>query len=95
MIKIIAKLQVKPECKEELIKLVTPLIEASRAEAGNIDYGLHESLEDPNSLAFIEIWKDQAAIDSHNASEHFTSTLPKVAPLCEGPMTADFYKVLV
>ncbi len=35
-------------------------------------------------LAFIECWKDQAAIDIHNATEHFTGTFPKLLELCDG-----------
>lgn len=91
MIKIVAQAKVKPQCKEKFIELAKPLVAASRAEAGNISYHLHESLEDPCTMAFIEFWKDQAAIDFHNATEHFTTICPKFSELFEGDMDVVHY----
>lgn len=95
MIKIVAKISVKPECKEEFLKVAATLVEASQAEEGNIAYNLHEDIANPNSLAFIEIWKDQAAIDFHNQTEHFISAGEKFGSLCAAPMDIALYKVLI
>ncbi len=95
MIKIVAKAKVKPDCKEKFIELAKPLVAASQAEEGNIAYHLHESLEDPYTMAFIEFWKDQAAIDFHNATPHFTSICPQFDALFDGPMdVAHFVEVV-
>lgn len=59
------------------------IVEKSQAEAGNISYTLNQSINDAQDFAMIEIWKDQAAIDEHNASEHFTRILPQIGVLCE------------
>ena len=95
MIKIVAKCHVKPEGKEEFLKLAETLVAASKAEEGNIDYALHESVQDPYALAFIEVWRDPAAIDSHNHSEHFTTIFPQLGALCDGPDDIAVYKVLI
>ncbi|MDO5639375.1 MAG: putative quinol monooxygenase [Neisseria sp.] len=70
-IKIVATIMAKPEYRQELLGCFQPLIQASREEAGNLSYDLHEALDNPNRLVFIEHWQSQAAIDEHNASEHF------------------------
>ena len=95
MIKIIAKTTVPTENLNTFIPLAKPLVAASQAEQGNIFYNLHQSQENPEELVFIEAWKDQAAIDSHNASPHFTQTLPKLAELCSSKMTIEKYNVLI
>jgi quinol monooxygenase YgiN len=92
MIKIVAKMPVKEELKEQFVATAKELVEKSAAEAGNISYSLNASLENPNVFAMIEIWKDQAAIESHNNTEHFTGILPKLADMCAGEITIDQYE---
>ena len=82
MIKIVAKNYVKPECVQLFKDTAKELIEKSRAEEGNIFYTLNVSKNDPNTLVFIEDWKDQAAIDFHNNTDHYFMIFPKLANLC-------------
>lgn len=91
MIKIVAKMHVKPGKAEEFKAMAKELVEKSRAEAGNVFYSLNVSTADPEALAFIECWKDQAAIETHNQTAHFTTILPKLAELCEAGAPADFF----
>lgn len=95
MIKIIAKTTVSPENLESFISLAKPLVAASQTEAGNIFYNLHQSQSHPEELVFLEAWKDQEAIDRHNASPHFTTFLPRLASLCAAEMTIEKYDVIV
>ena len=83
MIKIVARLLVKEDKVEEFKAAAKELVEKSRAEEGNVFYSLNVSTANPRLLAFIECWKDQAAIDVHNATEHFTTILPKLGGMCE------------
>lgn len=82
MIKIVAKNHVKPECVQAFKDAAKELIEKSRQEEGNIFYTLNVSKNNPNTLVFIEAWKDQAAIDFHNQTDHFTSIVPKLHQMC-------------
>lgn len=84
MIKIIATMPVKAAKVEEFKAIARELVAKSAAEEGNISYSLNVSQADPNRFAVVEFWKDQAAIDFHNATEHFTTLLPKLAELCDG-----------
>ena len=83
MIKIIAKRLVREECVEEYLRLTSELVAASQAEPGGITYTLNRCVETPCQFAFIEVWKDQEAIDAHNASEHFTRIVPQLRKLLE------------
>ena len=94
MIKIVAKMPVKAGEVENFKALTKDLIEKSRAEEGNVLYTLNVSLADPQCLTFIEFWKDQAAIDIHNATEHFTGTFPKLVELCDGEPVVDLFEEL-
>ena len=91
MIKIVAKMRVKPDKVEEFKATAKELVEKSRAEEGNVFYSLNVSTADPCVLAFIECWKDQAAIDFHNATEHFTGILPKLAEFCESAQPVNLF----
>ena len=95
MIKIIAKFQVKPEKIYKFRALGAELVESSRAEAGNLSYTMNVNTTDPLLYAFIEVWKDQAAIDSHNASEHFTRLFPQLEDMVFGIVRCEFYTEVV
>ena len=82
MIKIVAEMTVKPECLDAFLEAAKELVAQSAAEAGNISYTLNQSLADPHTLAFIETWRDQAAVDIHGATPHFTTILPKLREFC-------------
>lgn len=81
MIKIVAKSQVKPEYKDEYIRLAKKLVAASKAEEGNIFYDLHQAQEDPYVLTMIEGWQDQESIEKHNGSESFRTIVPELGKM--------------
>lgn len=88
MIKIIAKNIIKDGEKENFKEL----IEKSRAEEGNISYGLYEDIENLNVLTFIEEWKDMDAVNFHNSTEHFKRIVPMLAEFREGNSEVSLYK---
>ena len=90
MITIVAKFIIHKGQESTFKKLVEELREASRAEAGNIEYVLHKKVDDPLTFCLIEKWKDQAAIDLHNSTPHFTGIVPKIVELAE--VTIDVYE---
>ena len=83
MIKIIVRNKIRQGRKAEFLVLVKELVEESRKEEGNITYGLWQDRSDPDILTFVEDWKDQAAIDAHNATEHFKRIVPLMIKLVD------------
>jgi autoinducer 2-degrading protein len=51
--------------------LFRELRDASRQEAGVIQFDIGRSRENPNVFALWEVYRDQQAIDAHLATEHF------------------------
>ena len=92
MIKIIAKILVKEDAIEQFQKEAEELIERSRAEEGNVAYTLNQNIKEPSEHVFMEIWKDDDAIQKHNSSEHFTSIFPKLSALAKEDPVVDLYK---
>ena len=83
MIKIVSKNLIKEDKIEEFKSLMKELVEKSSAEEGNIHYSLNVSRENPRMFAFIEIWREQEAIDKHNATEHFQRLVPMMRSMRE------------
>ena len=44
------------------------VVDAIRAEEGNLRYAYFFPMEDPDTVLLIDQWRDQAAIDAHHAS---------------------------
>jgi quinol monooxygenase YgiN len=75
---IVATITMKSEYKAEILKAVKTVVDATRKEPGNIFYDVFEDVKDPLKLTFIETWKSQSAIDSHNNSAHFKAFVKAV-----------------
>lgn len=92
MITIVARCSVKPDTADEFMKIARGLVEASRSEDGNVSYDLYVDLADPAKFTFIEVWKDRAAIDSHNETPHFRDFGERAGPLFAGPLDIALYR---
>ena len=68
---ITAVLKVKPDDLEEVITELKDVVDQSRKEKANIQYNLHQAIDDKNVLTLYEVWKNQAGLDKHNEQEYF------------------------
>ena len=68
---IVATVTIKPEYKDDVLKAIKTVVDATRKEPGNIFYDVFEDTKNPLKFIFIETWKSQAAIDAHNKAAHF------------------------
>ncbi len=92
MIKILAKIVVKEDRIEQFHNTAAELVEKSRAEEGNVAYTLNQNIKDPAEHMFMEVWKDEDAINEHNASEHFTGIFPKLAEMAKEEPVVELYR---
>ena len=81
MVYIIAYLSAHPGKGSEVVSLAAPLIEATRREAGCITYELFCKPADPDTLVFVETWKDKAAVEAHFAQPHLKAFQAAMADL--------------
>jgi quinol monooxygenase YgiN len=83
MIAIVAKFIVKEGEESNFLTTIDGLIKASQAEKGCIEYLLHKDTQKPLYYCLIEKWKDQEAVDIHNNTAHFTTTVPKLIKIAK------------
>ena len=91
MIKIVSRNIIKEGELDHVKEILKELVQKSAAEEGNVFYTLNQDINEPNVLTFIECWKDQDAINIHNATEHFQRIVPQMKALCEGGIV-NFYE---
>ncbi|GIP53768.1 putative quinol monooxygenase [Paenibacillus vini] len=91
MIIIHAEMKVNREVEAEFLESVQELIEASRAEAGNVSYKLLKDTDQDDTYLMIEQWKDQEAVAAHNASSHFQAFVAPAAQFLTAPLQAQAF----
>lgn len=86
MIIIHAEFTVDSAKHQAFVQEIQPLIVASRLEDGNISYNLYKDTEQDNIFTMVEVWKDDKAVEIHNASEPFTSFVAKAGNFLTAPL---------
>jgi quinol monooxygenase YgiN len=59
-----------PANVEPLRPHMIQMMSASQAEDGCLTYAYAEDVADPGLIRVFEMWRDQAALDAHFASDH-------------------------
>ncbi|MCR4765124.1 MAG: antibiotic biosynthesis monooxygenase [Bacteroidaceae bacterium] len=80
-IRLNCKLTVDVTNRDKAIELCKQLVAASLSDEGVIDYDVLASVSHDDRLMIFETWKDQASLDKHSASVHFTSLVPQIQQL--------------
>ncbi|MFG6494893.1 putative quinol monooxygenase [Fictibacillus sp. UD] len=91
MIIIHAGLTVLKEKEEAFLEEVKTLVEASRAESGNIQYDLMKDTEKEATYMMVEVWENQEAVQNHNTSEHFVAFGEKAPSFMAAPTDVKIY----
>ena len=79
MIAVIAKLPVKPEKKEKALETIQTLMRRVAEEEGTVSYTINMSDQDPDTLVFIEHYRDMDALTAHSESPHFKEFMKQSA----------------
>lgn len=82
---LIARVKVKEDKIEELKSAALKIVADSRAEEGNINYDIHQSVEDETLFFWHETWKNKAAIDEHFETPFFKEFFEAVGGLVAEP----------
>ena len=84
---------VKPDKREEFIKLATEATKQTRKEPGNLSYNVYEETTYPNSFIFFEEWKSRGSLDKHLATPYAKSIVEKFSELVEGEPSLRVYYI--
>ncbi len=82
---LVARLKVKEDAIEEAKEAALSITEESRAEAGNINYDIHQAIDDPTVFVWHETWVNKAAIDQHFEKDFFKEFFAKVSAVAAEP----------
>jgi quinol monooxygenase YgiN len=84
MVSVIARLPMKEDKVEEAIAAIKELMVEVAKEEGTVLYTLNRDPKNPNTLVFMERYKDKTALDAHAATPHFKAFFAKGASLLSG-----------
>ena len=84
MISLIAKIPMKEDKVDEAIEAIKALIKDVATEEGTLSYSLNRDQKDPNTLVFIERYKDNDALKAHSSTAHFKAFSAKVLEFVAG-----------
>ena len=91
MITVVAQFEVKPAELDQFLQHCDELIAETRKENGCLSYHLYQNTQQPNQVSFIELWQNQAVLDTHSASAHFTRIVPVLVEACEKAPVIQLY----
>ncbi len=83
-----AKLGKEAQAKQELLKLLSP----TRAEAGCINYDMHQSFDNQAHFLFHENWTNQGALNKHLETPHLMNFLNQADQLLAEPVEITLWK---
>ena len=72
-------IEIDPANHDAMVAAVTPLVEATLAEEGNITYGFWTHPSDKSLFRVYEEWADREAMDLQMASPHMAEFLGAMA----------------
>ena len=85
MIGVIAKVPIKPGTRDEALKEVKVLMAEVAKEDGTLHYTVNVNENEPDTLVFMERYKDIAALSAHGSTPHFQQFMEKAMSFAAGP----------
>jgi quinol monooxygenase YgiN len=92
---VIAHIRAKPGQESRVRQVLQGLVSATRAEAGRINYDLHQSQTDPALFVFYENWTSEAHLDAHSKSPHIQSFRKVAGEILAGPVEITKWQVVI
>jgi quinol monooxygenase YgiN len=91
---LVARLKVKSEMVEVAKKAALDLVSPSRAEAGCINYDVHQAIDDETVFVWHETWKSKLALDEHFETPEFKSFFAIVGEIATEPSQMTITKMI-
>ncbi len=91
---VVATFKAKPGKEAAAREAITALIAPTRAEAGCINYDLHQSADDPAIFMLYENWLSKNDLDEHLAMPYLKSFLGTADDLLAEPVDIALYKMI-
>jgi quinol monooxygenase YgiN len=78
---VVGSFHAQPGKEAEAVEAFKALVEPTHRKEGCILYALHQGIDDPRRLAFIERWASRELLNAHLASAHVKDALERAEEL--------------
>jgi quinol monooxygenase YgiN len=83
----------RPDCRDQALKLARAMAEATQAEPGCISYDFYVGLSDADTLMLFQEWESMEALMRHFQTPHMEEFLRALPALVSGEITTRRYAV--
>jgi quinol monooxygenase YgiN len=90
---VLARVRARAGKETEVRQFLLALVAPSRAEAGCLNYDLHQSTNDPTEFMFYENWTSRAALDAHAAMPYLDEFDALSEGLLAAPVEISFWRM--
>src|ERR1700733_13164851 len=88
MLALWVKVRIKPEARERFLQAIeVDEIGSERDEGGRLCFNVMQDHQDANVYYFMEVYRDEAALEAHRAAPHYT-VWRAAADTLDGPAQA-------
>ena len=91
---VIARIKAKPGMEETVKNEVLALVAPTRAEAGCINYDLHQTADDKSVLMLYENWVSKKDLDEHLAMPYLEAFKAKAEELLAEPLDISLWEMI-
>lgn len=84
LLTVVAHLRAAEGKVDDLRDVLTALVGPTTQEDGNVNYDLHESVDEPGLFYFYENWESGDHLDAHMASPHLQAAIGRLDELVDG-----------
>ena len=91
---LVARLKVKDDAVDEAKQLALNLVDDSRTEEGNINYDVHQAIDDETVFVWHETWANKTALDEHFEKDYFKVFFARVGELAAEPPVITLTKMI-
>jgi len=92
MLIVTGSVQARPGHLDELLALSLDHVHRSRAEPGCLLHTVHQDVEDPRRVVFVEHWEDRDALATHFAVPASIDFVTALGGLVAGTPTLEIYE---
>ncbi len=91
---VLARFKAKKGLEEELKQAIMSCVAPTRAEAGCINYDLHNLADNKGDLILYENWVSKQALDEHLEMPYLRELKAKASDLCAEPIEITLWEMI-
>jgi quinol monooxygenase YgiN len=91
---VLARFKAKDGMEEQLKQAIMACVEPTRAEAGCINYDLHQLADDRGKLVLYENWRSKEDLDVHLEMPYLRELKAKAGELCSEPIEITLWEMV-